>query len=200
MREIAPVSGAREYLERLRASLRGLSEWERDNVVREVESHIVEAQEHGDDIEALLVRLGPPERLADAYESPHPVNVRNGHGVRIAVVVARVASGGWTLIWPALLAAAGCVLMLFGAVTLALALGSLLLPQLIASGLLSFGAQGSISGRLLSVALGVSALTLGLIALRALPPNLERAAHLGSARAPRSAHPPIPGRVTTRPQ
>lgn len=68
---------ATHYVEELRRELRRLPEAERNDAVREIESHIAEAQANGDPVAAVLARLGPARALAGAYvadfyfDAPH---------------------------------------------------------------------------------------------------------------------------------
>ena len=55
------------YLEELRRNLRPLSEAERSDAVREIESHIAEGQADGRPTEAVLAGLGDARTLARAY-------------------------------------------------------------------------------------------------------------------------------------
>ncbi|HYF81130.1 MAG TPA: DUF1700 domain-containing protein [Symbiobacteriaceae bacterium] len=57
----------RRYLEQFEAGLRGLPAAERQDIVREIESHIAEAVSAGSSVADVLVRLGAAERLARAY-------------------------------------------------------------------------------------------------------------------------------------
>lgn len=57
----------RRYLEQFEAGLRGLPAAERQDIVREIESHIAEAVSAGNSVADVLVRLGAADRLARAY-------------------------------------------------------------------------------------------------------------------------------------
>lgn len=65
MTERNPV--VRRYLEQFEAGLQGLPSAERQDIVREIESHIAEAVSAGSSVADVLVRLGAAERLARAY-------------------------------------------------------------------------------------------------------------------------------------
>lgn len=55
------------YLAAFRAGLRGAPSAERDEYIREIESHIAEATARGEQAVDVLERLGPADRLARAY-------------------------------------------------------------------------------------------------------------------------------------
>lgn len=57
----------KHYLDQFRASLQGIPEAERADIVREIESHIAEAVDGGRSLADVLERLGPADRLARAY-------------------------------------------------------------------------------------------------------------------------------------
>jgi uncharacterized membrane protein len=65
------------YLAELRHELRRLPEADRDDAVREIESHIAEAEANGEPAAAVLARLGSARTLAGAYvadfylQAPH---------------------------------------------------------------------------------------------------------------------------------
>ncbi len=61
----------RAYLDELRRGLRHLPEPERDDAVREIDSHIAEATAAGQPLAAVLGRLGEPKVLARAYIADH---------------------------------------------------------------------------------------------------------------------------------
>jgi len=68
MEQQQPLASQR-YLDVLRASLTGLPEADRDDAVREIESHIALARADGLPLAAILARLGDPRALARAYET-----------------------------------------------------------------------------------------------------------------------------------
>jgi F-type H+-transporting ATPase subunit beta len=90
-----PAAGAsRRYLDQLRRLLEHLPQAERDDAVREIESHIAEAHAAGMPVAAILARLGEAAALARAYESDYllqqplpadlePPDVEQGRVVRI---------------------------------------------------------------------------------------------------------------------
>lgn len=57
------------YLATFRTGLKGAPQPERDEFVREIQSHIAEAQAAGEPVGAILYRLGPADRLAKAYRA-----------------------------------------------------------------------------------------------------------------------------------
>jgi uncharacterized membrane protein len=67
------------YLSSFRHGLKGAPAAEREEFVREIESHIAEAQAAGEPVGTILYRLGPPERLAKAYRAELTLNSGNGH-------------------------------------------------------------------------------------------------------------------------
>src|SRR3954463_5749161 len=78
---------AQRYLDVLRASLIGLPEPDRDDAVREIESHIALARADGRPLAAILARLGDPRLLGRAYESNYlleqqtlPIDDATQHG------------------------------------------------------------------------------------------------------------------------
>jgi F0F1-type ATP synthase alpha subunit len=62
-------AASQRYLDVLRASLAGLPAPDRDDAVREIESHIALAYADGLPMAAILARLGDPRLLARAYET-----------------------------------------------------------------------------------------------------------------------------------
>ena len=64
-------NASRRYLDELRRLLARLPDPERDDAVREIESHIVDASKSGLPLAAILARLGAPASLAQAYESDY---------------------------------------------------------------------------------------------------------------------------------
>jgi F-type H+-transporting ATPase subunit beta len=62
-------AASQRYLDVLRASLASLPEADRNDAVREIESHIVLARADGQPLAAVLARLGDPRALARAYET-----------------------------------------------------------------------------------------------------------------------------------
>ena len=62
-------AASQRYLDVLRASLAGLPEPDRDDAVREIESHIALAHADGLPMAAILARLGDPRLLGRAYEA-----------------------------------------------------------------------------------------------------------------------------------
>jgi hypothetical protein len=62
-----PDSAVERYLDRVRASLRGLPERNIDEIIRELRGHIAERSESGQDVEAALRSLGDPTELAREY-------------------------------------------------------------------------------------------------------------------------------------
>jgi uncharacterized membrane protein len=67
------------YLARFRDGLRGASAAERAEFAREIESHIAEAAAGGDQVTAVLERLGPADRLARAYRAELTLKSRTGN-------------------------------------------------------------------------------------------------------------------------
>jgi uncharacterized membrane protein len=67
------------YLATFRDGLKGAPQPERDECVREIESHIAEAQSAGEPVGAILYRLGPADRLAKAYRAELTLSSGNGH-------------------------------------------------------------------------------------------------------------------------
>lgn len=67
------------YLASFRDGLKGAPQAERDEFVREIESHIAEAQAAGEPIGAILYRLGPADRLAKAYRAELTLNSGNSN-------------------------------------------------------------------------------------------------------------------------
>jgi hypothetical protein len=65
----SPDPAVERYLDRVRASLRGMPAPEQDEIVLELRSHIAERVAPGEDIEAALRALGDPEDLAREYRS-----------------------------------------------------------------------------------------------------------------------------------
>lgn len=65
MHETNPL--VREYLRQLEAGLSGLPAAERAELVREIESHLAEAESAGRPLAEVLEKLGPADRLARAY-------------------------------------------------------------------------------------------------------------------------------------
>lgn len=55
------------YLATFREGLRGAPSADRDEYIREIESHIAEATARGEHAVDVLDRLGPPDKLAKAY-------------------------------------------------------------------------------------------------------------------------------------
>jgi uncharacterized membrane protein len=70
-----------QYLATFRNGLKGAPQPERDECVREIESHIAEAQAAGEPVGAILYRLGPADRLAKAYRAELTLSSGNGHFV-----------------------------------------------------------------------------------------------------------------------
>jgi uncharacterized membrane protein len=70
-----------KYLSTLRDRLKGAPAAERDELVREIDSHIAEAHAAGEPIGQILYRLGPPERLAKAYRAELTLSSGQGHFV-----------------------------------------------------------------------------------------------------------------------
>src|SRR5262245_37973888 len=62
-------AASQRYLDVLRASLASLPEADRNDAVREIESHIALARADGLPLAAVLARLGDPRTLARAYET-----------------------------------------------------------------------------------------------------------------------------------
>ncbi len=56
-----------DYLEKLRCELSTLQELEREDIVRELEAHLRDCVEGGEDAAAVLLRLGEPATLAESY-------------------------------------------------------------------------------------------------------------------------------------
>jgi hypothetical protein len=67
MSRAVPDSAVERYLDRVRASLRGLHEVDIDEIVLELRGHIAERSEPGQDVEAALRSLGDPAELAREY-------------------------------------------------------------------------------------------------------------------------------------
>lgn len=66
------------YLEQFRSGLRQLPAAEQAELVREIENHIAEATSNGQSVADVLVRLGPPEKLARAYTADAILSGRTG--------------------------------------------------------------------------------------------------------------------------
>lgn len=66
-----PDPTVERYLERVRASLRGMPASEVDEIVLELRGHIAERVAPGGDTEAALRALGGPEDLAREYRTDH---------------------------------------------------------------------------------------------------------------------------------
>jgi len=66
------------YLARFRDGLKGARSDEREEFVREIESHIAEGVARGEQAGAVLYRLGPAERLAKAYRAELTLRSRGG--------------------------------------------------------------------------------------------------------------------------
>src|SRR4051794_22429804 len=62
-------NASQRYLDSLRRKLAALPLVERDDAVREIESHIAHARADGLPLAAILARLGDPDSLARAYEA-----------------------------------------------------------------------------------------------------------------------------------
>ena len=69
------------YLSRFRDGLKGARAEERDEFVREIESHIAEAVASGEQAGAVLYRLGPADRLAKAYRAELTLKSRTGNWI-----------------------------------------------------------------------------------------------------------------------
>jgi|CXWL01.1.fsa_nt_gi uncharacterized membrane protein len=67
------------YLARFRDGLKGARAEEREEFVGEIESHIAEAVAAGDQVGAVLYRLGPADRLAKAYRAELTLKSRSGN-------------------------------------------------------------------------------------------------------------------------
>jgi F-type H+-transporting ATPase subunit beta len=65
------TGASQRYLDQLRRLLERLPQPERDDAVREIESHIADARAGGLPLAAILGRLGDPAALARAYESDY---------------------------------------------------------------------------------------------------------------------------------
>lgn len=68
----------RVYLETFRLGLAGLRADERDELVREIESHAAEATAAGEPLATVLEKLGPADRLARAYGAELLLERRTG--------------------------------------------------------------------------------------------------------------------------
>lgn len=160
-----------EYLERFAELLGDVAPRERDDIVREVQSHIAEARQRDDDIAGVLARLGSPEVLAGQYrvtgrgdDARHPVG---------PLVAAREVL--FALAGVAAITTLGVALTLVGTIAVALAVGSLAFPQMVASAMPSFIPAGSNPGRVAAIAIGVAAIVVGVVALRLVPRYARRA-------------------------
>jgi uncharacterized membrane protein len=69
------------YLATFRSGIKGAPHADREEFVRELDSHIAEAQAAGEPVGAILYRLGPPDRLARAYRAELMLSSGNGHFV-----------------------------------------------------------------------------------------------------------------------
>ncbi len=67
------------YLARFHDGLKGARADEREEFVREIESHIAEAVASGDQVTDVLSRLGPADRLARAYRAELTLKSRTGN-------------------------------------------------------------------------------------------------------------------------
>lgn len=167
------------YVERLRAALGGMPPAECDDIAREVESHIAEARSRGDDIAALIARLGPPERLAGAYRAEALLDRGRGNTGRLEWLAAGAllaTTSVVSLMVVPLLALAGILLTPLGALTVLLALGSFAFPEIISSAVLSTYPPGTSLGQILGLVMGALAVAAGLLAIRALRAYLRFAA------------------------
>jgi len=72
-------AAAAPYLARLRDGLKSAPALEREECVREIESHIAEAVASGERLEDVLEKLGPPEKLARAYSLELTLHSRRGN-------------------------------------------------------------------------------------------------------------------------
>jgi uncharacterized membrane protein len=84
------------YLEDLRRELRRLHTDEREDAVREIGSHIAEAEAAGRPLTEVLSRLGPPKTLARAFiaDSYLQESATGPRGLRLMKMTAFVASSG----------------------------------------------------------------------------------------------------------
>jgi len=69
------------YLSRFSDGLKGARAEEREEFVREIESHIAEAVASGEQAGAVLYRLGPADRLAKAYRAELTLTSRTGNWI-----------------------------------------------------------------------------------------------------------------------
>ena len=69
------------YVETLNKELKGLTPEERGEVIAEIESHVAEAKERGEEPAVTLQRLGPAQKLARSYRAEIVLERRDGNQV-----------------------------------------------------------------------------------------------------------------------
>ena len=78
------MTTADEYLSRVRRAMAGMQPSVRDDILRELRSHIADASAaNGGNVEAALARLGPPEEVGRGYRHVYGY----GRAVRIGFVI-----------------------------------------------------------------------------------------------------------------
>lgn len=161
MREQNPV--VRNYLEQFRANLPPMDGQERDELVREIESHIAEAIGAGNSVAEVLAKLGPADRLAKAYtvdqmlkSAPsQPRSMTNWFAVAGVLAATSLPS----LVIIPLLLGLGVGLTMGGVGAVIAGVGSFFLPWLISD---PFGfAVGIPQGMVIAV--GIALTTLGVL-------------------------------------
>ncbi|MBI2874884.1 MAG: DUF1700 domain-containing protein [Firmicutes bacterium] len=81
--EVVRETSERQYLETLRSGLNRLPEEERNDLVREIKSHIADAVSAGVPEAEVLQKLGPAKRLARAYTADALISRRTPGGNRL---------------------------------------------------------------------------------------------------------------------
>jgi uncharacterized membrane protein len=154
-----------QYLEQLRVHLRGIAPAERDEIVREIASHLAEARADGRDETEVLGRLGPPERLARSYQTDAILNGRGTGPSLFSVFRAALpmlsTSLASILIVP-LLVATGVGLTVAGAATIAAGILSFVMPGLVRVD------PSTPLGQVLALGVGLIAVAVGLLSIRGL--------------------------------
>jgi uncharacterized membrane protein len=159
------VGADEQYLEQFRLHLRRIAAPEREEITREITSHFAEARAQGRNVEEVIERLGPPHRLARSYQTETILNRRGTAGSFVAVFTAAaplVSTSLASIVIVPLLIASAIGLTLGGAAT-------------IVAGILSFVAPGLVRvdpatpfGQVIAVVVGLIALGVGLLSVRAL--------------------------------
>lgn len=151
------------YIEQFRAGLGRLRPADRDELVREIESHIAEATEAGRPLAEVLEKLGPADKLARAYSAElllDPNRTNGTRGSRLLAVIGLVAAASLpSLIIVPLLGGLCLGFTLGGAGAILAGVATLIFPEFVQPNFLPYGLAQSAAiliGAVLA-ALGVGA-------------------------------------------